>query len=116
MFNVWRKQKVEGAAQTLSSEFSPYVIGASNVRNGKYSMVCVHSLEALLTRATDVCFKLGIRMRKGLTYMVWWYFHSCAVLNFTDSVSSINHSLAGGELSLLLHLAVSSALYVLPSV
>ena len=40
-------------------------------------------------------------MRKGLAHMVWWYFHSCAVLNFTDGVSGINHSLAGGELSLL---------------
>ena len=39
-----------------------------------------------------------------------------AVLNFTDGVSGVNHSLAGGELSLLLYLAVSSALYVLPSV
>ena len=55
-------------------------------------------------------------MRKGLAHMVWWYFHSCAVLNFTDGVSGINHSLAGSELSLLLYLAVSSALYVLLSV
>ena len=55
-------------------------------------------------------------MRKGLAHMVWWYFHSCAVLNFTDGVSGVNHSLAGSELSLLLYLAVSSALYVLPSV
>ena len=42
---------------------------------------------------------LGIRMRKGLTHTVWWYFHSCAVLNFTDGMSSVNHSLAGDELS-----------------
>ena len=59
---------------------------------------------------------LGICMRKGLAHMVWWYFHSCTVLNFTDGMSGVNHSLAGGELSLLLYLAVSSALYVLPSV
>ena len=54
-------------------------------------------------------------MHKGLVHMVWWYY-SCAVLNFTDGVSGVNHSLAGGKLSLLLYLAVSSALYVLPSV
>ena len=59
---------------------------------------------------------LGIRMRKGLAHMVWWYFHWCAVLNFTDGVSGVNHPLVVGELSLLLYLAVSSALYVLPSV
>ena len=61
---------------------------------------------------------LGIRMRKGLAHKVWWYFHStysCAVLN---GVSGVNHYLASTrrELSLLLYLAVSSALYVLPSV
>ena len=34
-------------------------------------------------------------MRKGLTHMVWWYFHSCAVLKFTDNVSGvITHLLA----------------------
>ena len=51
-------------------------------------------------------------MRKGLAHMVWWYmyFHSCAILNFTDGVSGVNHSLAGGERSLLLYLAVSSAM------
>ena len=54
-------------------------------------------------------------MRKGLAHMMRWYFHSRAVLNFTDGVSGVNHSPASGELSLLLYLAVSSALYVLPS-
>ena len=57
-----------------------------------------------------------IRMHKILAHMVWWYFHSCAVLNFTDGMSGVNHSLAGGKLSLLLYLVVSSALYVLLSV
>ena len=38
-----------------------------------------------------------------------------SVLNYTDGVSGVNHSLAGWELSLLLYLAVLSALYVLPS-
>ena len=55
-------------------------------------------------------------MCKGLAHMVWWYFHPCTVLNFTDGVSGINHSLAGSELYLLLYLAVSSALHILPSV
>ena len=55
-------------------------------------------------------------MCKGLAHMVWWYFHPRTVLNFTDGVSGINHSLAGSELYLLLYLAVSSALYILPSV
>ena len=66
--------------------------------------------------ALSMQYILGIRMCKGLAHMVWWYFHSCVVLNFTEGVSGVNHSLAGGELSLLLYLTVSSALYVLPSV
>ena len=61
-----------------------------------------------------VCvFVQGVRMRKGLAHMVWL---SCAVLNYTDGESGVNHSLTGDELFLLLYLAVSSALYVLPSV
>ena len=38
-----------------------------------------------------------------------------SVLNYTDGVSGVNHSLAGCELSLPICFAVSSALYVLPS-
>ena len=41
--------------------------------------------------------------------------HCLSVLNYIDGVSGVNHSLAGCELPLLLYLAVSSALYVLPS-
>ena len=56
-------------------------------------------------------------MCKGLAHMVWcMVFSLMRSLKLTDDVSGINHSLAGGELSLLLYLAVSSALYILPSV
>ena len=56
MFNVERKQKVEGDAQTSFCEFSPYRTSATNVGTGKYVEVSVDSSEALLTRATDVSF------------------------------------------------------------
>ena len=38
------------------------------------------------------------------------------IFTHAHGVSGVNHSLAGGELSLLLYLAVPSTLYVLPSV
>ena len=74
MFSARRKQRVKGAAQTLSGEISPYRTGTTSVRSCKYTEGSVNSLEALLAKATDVSFSLNFPTFSGIWPFVLLFF------------------------------------------